>query len=77
MWQEFAETVNNWLIINANEIGINHPEDKRLGPWFVDERNVQRPTSVRQQIVHLSLDKCIFLWNCKREGFLIGNQHPR
>ena len=43
MWQEFAETVNNWLIINANEIGINHPEDKRLGPWFVDERTCNDP----------------------------------
>ena len=43
LWQSFAETVNDWLIQNAHEIGINHPEDKRLGPWFVDQRTCNQP----------------------------------
>ena len=42
-WKSFAETLNNWLISNAEDIGINHPEDKRLGPWFVDERTCNDP----------------------------------
>ena len=42
-WKSFAETLNNWLINHAEDIGINHPEDKRLGPWFVDERTCNDP----------------------------------
>lgn len=38
-WKDFAKTVNDWLIVNSERLGIQNPEDKRLGPWFVEERH--------------------------------------
>ena len=64
MWQEFAETVNNWLIINANEIG-NPRKTNVLGRGsLMNERATTHfcsPTNCS-----LISGQMYFPWNCKR-----------
>ena len=38
-WKHFATSFNDWLIEHAATVGIPNPEDKRLGPWFLEERH--------------------------------------
>ena len=38
-WKLFASEFNDWLIRYASEIGVANPEDKRLGPWFLEKRH--------------------------------------
>ena len=38
-WRHFATSFNDWLIEHAATVGIPNPEDKRLGPWFLEQRH--------------------------------------
>lgn len=70
-WQSFAENINDWLIDKAGDFGINHPEDKRLGPWFVDQRTCNNPLLFANK-VFTYLWTNVFSYSQARKGTFSG-----
>ena len=70
-WQSFAETINEHLISSAGVFGINHPEDKRLGPWFVDQRTCNNPLLFANK-VFTYLWTNVFSYSQARKGTFSG-----
>ncbi|MAI04542.1 MAG: hypothetical protein CMA07_02410 [Euryarchaeota archaeon] len=54
-WYSFATSINNWIVNRAEDLGIEHPEDKRLGPWFLEERHCSSVTLFANKIL-------VYLW---------------
>jgi hypothetical protein len=54
-WEKFATVINDWLIENAESLGIEHPEDKRLGPWFVEKRHCEDYVLFANKVI-------VYLW---------------
>jgi hypothetical protein len=54
-WKAFAEEINRFIVEEADDLGIEHPEDKRLGPWFIEQRHCDN--------LHLFANKVlVYLW---------------
>jgi len=54
-WEDFASVINNWIIERADDLGISNPEDKRLGPWFVELRHCRDLALFANKII-------VYLW---------------
>ena len=54
-WENFAETINGWIVDEADNLGIEHPEDKRLGPWFVEQRHCDNSQLFANKVL-------VYLW---------------
>ena len=53
-WKTFAEEINRWIVDQADDLGIEHPEDKRLGPWFIEQRHCDNlPLFANKVLVYL------------------------
>ena len=54
-WENFATVINSWIIEKADDLGISNPEDKRLGPWFVESRHCGNITLFANKVI-------VYLW---------------
>lgn len=54
-WHSFATSINKWIVEYAETLSIEHPEDKRLGPWFLEERHCNSVSLFANKIL-------VYLW---------------